>query len=179
MAGASIGDAAAALGGGKETINGITLALAQMTAKGKVSAQEMNQLAERGVPAWEMLARQIGVSVPEAMDMAEKGAIKAAQAVPAILDGMNQKFGGSMDQMSRTLTGQWSISGPDSARLDSHRPGAYSSIAESIAGFDAVLAALADGASGSANCLSRLKVSPSRSARLRRRLDLLCLRLVR
>ena len=104
----SIGDAAAALGGGKETINGITLALAQMTAKGKVSAQEMNQLAERGVPAWEMLARQIGVSVPEAMDMAEKGAIKAAQAVPAILDGMNQKFGGSMDQMSRTLTGQWS-----------------------------------------------------------------------
>ena len=104
----TIGDTAAAMGGGKDVIDGITTALAQMSAKGKVSAEEMNQLAERGVPAWRILADQIGVSVPEAMKLAEKGAIKAADAIPAILAGMNEKFGGSMVELSKTLTGQWS-----------------------------------------------------------------------
>lgn len=104
----TVGDTAAAMGKGKDVIDGITLALGQMTAKGKVSAEEMMQLAERGVPAWEILAKAIGVSIPEAMKMAEKGAISAAEAVPAILDGMNQKFGGSMEKLSQTLTGQWS-----------------------------------------------------------------------
>jgi tape measure domain-containing protein len=104
----TIGDSVAALGGGKDVINGVTLALGQMQAKGKVSAQEMNQLAERGIPAWRFLADQIGVSIPEAMKLAENGAIQASVAIPAILEGMNQKFGGSMEKIAKTLTGTWS-----------------------------------------------------------------------
>lgn len=104
----TIGDAVAAVGGGKDVINGVTLALGQMQAKGKVSAQEMNQLAERGIPAWKFLADQIGVSIPEAMKLAENGAIQASTAIPAILAGMNEKFGGQMTKMSATLTGTWS-----------------------------------------------------------------------
>ena len=104
----TVGDTAAALGGGKDVIDGITRALGQMQAKGKVSAEEMNQLAERGIPAWKILADQIGVSIPQAMKMAEKGAIAASTAVPALLEGMNKAFGGQMEQMSKTLTGQWS-----------------------------------------------------------------------
>lgn len=104
----SVGDTAAAMGAGKEVIDGITTALGQMQQKGKVSAEEMMQLAERGVPGWEILAKAIGVTVPEAMKLAEKGAIQASEAVPALLAGMNEKFGGSMEAMSKTLTGQWS-----------------------------------------------------------------------
>lgn len=104
----SIGDAAAALGGGAQFIDGVTTALGQMQAKGKVSAEEMNQLAERGVPAWQMLSDKIGVSIPEAMKLAENGAIAASTAIPAILEGMNQKFGGQMETASQTLTGVWS-----------------------------------------------------------------------
>lgn len=104
----TIGDATAALGGNAQMIDRITLALGQMSAKGKVSAQEMNQLAENGIPAWQMLADKIGVSIPEAMKQAEKGAIAASVAIPAILDGMNEKFGGSMQKASQTLTGVWS-----------------------------------------------------------------------
>jgi tape measure domain-containing protein len=104
----TIGDAVAALGGGKDVIDGVTTALGQMQAKGKVSAEEMNQLAERGIPAWKLLADNIGVSIPEAMKLAEQGAIKAADAIPAILEGMNEKFGGQMQQASQTLTGVWS-----------------------------------------------------------------------
>lgn len=104
----TVGDTAAAMGKGKDAVDSITLALGQMQAKGKVSAEEMNQLAERGIPAWKILADSIGVSIPEAMKLAEKGAIQASQAVPALLDGMNTQFAGSMDKMSQTLTGQWS-----------------------------------------------------------------------
>ena len=104
----TVGDTAAAMGKGKDAIDGITLALGQMQAKGKVSAQEMQQLAERGIPAWRYLADAIGVDIPEAMKRAENGAIKASTALPAILGGMNREFSGSMEAMSKTLSGQWS-----------------------------------------------------------------------
>lgn len=102
----AIGNAVAALGGGSELINRVTLALGQMQAKGKVSAEEMRQLAEAGIPAWEILAKNIGVEIPEAMDLARKGAIKASDALPAIIAGMNERFAGLMDQQSKTLLGQ-------------------------------------------------------------------------
>lgn len=104
----TIGDAVAGIGGSAPEIDRVTLALGQMQAKGKVSAQEMNQLAELGIPAWKMLSDQIGISIPEAMKRAERGAIAASEAIPAILAGMNQKFGGLMQQQSQTLLGQWS-----------------------------------------------------------------------
>lgn len=102
----AVGNAVAALGGGGELINRVTLALGQMQAKGKVSAEEMRQLAEAGIPAWEILANKIGVSIPEAMQMAQRGAISASEAVPAIIAGMQEKFGGLMEKQSQTLLGQ-------------------------------------------------------------------------
>ena len=101
----SVGNAVAAVGGGKDTIDGVTLALGQMAAKGKVSAEEMNQLAERGIPAWKMLADGIGVSIPEAMKRAEKGSIDAGTAITALVNGMNTKFPGMMAKQSQTIMG--------------------------------------------------------------------------
>lgn len=104
----AVGDAAAGVGLGAEGINRITLALGQMAAKSKVQAGEMMQLTETGIPAWKMLADQIGVSVPEAMSMVSKGAIDAATGITALVSGMEQSFGGMMDQQSETISGTWS-----------------------------------------------------------------------
>ena len=104
----AVGDAVAALGGGADLLNRVVLALGQIRAKGKVSAEEMRQLAEAGIPAWEMLAKKIGTDIPTAMKLAEKGAIDAATGVSAILEGMNRRFAGMMDVQSRTLLGIWS-----------------------------------------------------------------------
>jgi len=104
----AIGDAAAALGGGAQMIDRVTLALGQMQSKGKVSAQEMNQLAESGINAWKILAEGMGKTIPEVMKLAEKGMINAARAVPEILDGLNKQFGGMMEKQAQTLAGQWS-----------------------------------------------------------------------
>lgn len=101
----AVGDSAAALGIGEAGIQRLTLAIGQMQAKGKVSAEEMLQLAEAGVPAWDMLAKKIGVDIPTAMDMASKGQVSAAEGIQAVISGMNSKFGGMMQQQSQTING--------------------------------------------------------------------------
>lgn len=104
----AVGNAVAGLGGGEEKIQRVVTALGQIRAKGKVSAGEMMQLAEAGIPAWEFLANKIGKSIPEAMKLAEKGSIPAAKAIEAIVEGMNKKFPDMMKQQSETLIGLWS-----------------------------------------------------------------------
>ncbi|WP_370832509.1 tape measure protein [Phascolarctobacterium faecium] len=104
----AVGDSAAALGMGQEGINRLTMAIGQMQAKGKVSAEEMLQLAEAGVPAWQMLADAMGKSIPEAMKLAEKGAIDSATGIQAIVSGMNSKFGGMMKDQATTINGMLS-----------------------------------------------------------------------
>lgn len=104
----AVGNAAAALGGTSELINRIALALGQMRAKGKVSGEEMRQLAEAGIPAWEILANTIGVTIPEAMKLAERGAIDVNVALDGFIRGMNEKFPGMMAKQSKTLLGLWS-----------------------------------------------------------------------
>lgn len=105
---ASIGDAAAMLGIGQEGIDRLTLAIGQMQAKGKVSGEEMRQLAEAGIPAWKFLADAIGVSIPQAMDMASKGAIDSTTGINAVLMGMQQNFKGGMEGLSKEIPGLFS-----------------------------------------------------------------------
>jgi tape measure domain-containing protein len=104
----AIGDAVAASGRGQEVMDRIILAFGQMKAKGRVAGQEILQLAEANIPAWQMLADKLGVTVPEAMKMVENRAVEADTAIAAITEGMNKKFGGMMENQAKTLAGMWS-----------------------------------------------------------------------
>lgn len=104
----AIGDAVAAVGGGADVLDGVTLALGQMLTKGKVSAEEMNQLAERGIPAWDLMAQKMGKSKAELMNMAEQGKLMSDVALPALIDAMGTKFAGAMDKQSKTFSGMMS-----------------------------------------------------------------------
>ncbi len=104
----AVGDAVAGLGGGSQEVDRVTTALGQMRAKGKVSQEEMMQLTEAGIPAWEMLAQKIGVDIPTAQEMATKGQIKASTAITALTEGMNERFGGMMEKQSQTFQGAMS-----------------------------------------------------------------------
>lgn len=98
----AIGDAAAGSGA---PVDLLVRALGQMVMKGKVSAEEMLQLSEQQINAWQYLADYLGVTVPEAMKMAQKGMIDGATGANAILLGMQEQFGGLMDAQSRGWTG--------------------------------------------------------------------------
>lgn len=101
----AIGDAVAGLGGSSAMVDRVTTALGQMQAKGKATGEEMMQLTEAGIPAWEFLAKKIGVSIPEAMKMVTAGAVSADVAIGALTEGMNAKFGGMMEKQSATFGG--------------------------------------------------------------------------
>lgn len=104
----AVGDAAAGVGLGAEGIDRVTLALGQMAAKSKVQAGEMLQLTETGIPAWQMLADAMNVSVSEAMDRVSKGSVDAATGITALVTGMESTFGGMMEEQSKTIAGSWS-----------------------------------------------------------------------
>lgn len=101
-----LGDASAVLGGGSETVQGLALALGQMNAKGKVSAEEMQQLAERGVNAWQMLADGMGMTQAEVRKLSEDGKLLAKDALPLIYEGMQKTFGGGTKNLMKSTTGQ-------------------------------------------------------------------------
>ncbi|AGY47212.1 tail length tape measure protein [Bacillus phage Glittering] len=102
-----LGDVAAVLGGGTETVKGLGVAIGQMNAKGKVSAEEMMQLAERGVPAWQFLADAMGLSVAEVQKLGSEGKLLAKDAIPMIMAGMKKTFGGGTQEYMKTTKGQF------------------------------------------------------------------------
>ena len=104
----AVGDATAALGTGQAGIESVTRALGQMQTRGKVSAEEMLQLTEAGIPAWEYLARAIGTDTAGAMDAVTRGAVSANEGIQAIVSGMENDFGGMMEEQSKTVEGLFS-----------------------------------------------------------------------
>ena len=104
----AVGDAAAGLGGGKATIDGITLALGQMGAKGKITTQELNQLTERGIPAMRYLAEAAGKSTGEMAKLVENGLVPANTGVKVLLESMQRDFGGLMAKQADTASGKLS-----------------------------------------------------------------------
>ena len=104
----AVGDAASALGGGGEMIDRLTRALGQMQAKGKVSGEELRQLAETGIPALKMLADNAGVTTAEMGKMIEKGLVPADKAIKTLIAGMKEEFGGLMAKQAETATGKLS-----------------------------------------------------------------------
>lgn len=96
-----------ALGRSQADLDGVVLALGQIQTKGKVSAEELMQMAERGLPVFQILEDKLGLTKKQLENIGAAG-ISSAQGVAALLTGLNEKFGGSMAKMAQTLTGQWS-----------------------------------------------------------------------
>ena len=105
---AAVGDAVALMGGGQEAIDGIIRAIGQIQAKGKLSAEEINQLAERNINAWKYVAEELGVSIPEAMKLTEKGAVDSTTAINGLIKGMQKEFKGGMEGLSKEIPGMLS-----------------------------------------------------------------------
>ncbi len=109
----TIGDAAAATGKGEEGLQRIVLALSQIKSKGKLSTEELNQLAEAGISAKRYLAEGLGYGSGDAGLAAmtkdlERGAIGADTAVQALLEGMKEYNGMMEKTANETVSGLWS-----------------------------------------------------------------------
>lgn len=90
-------DTMSALGGEGDMLKGISRALGQIQTKGKVSAEELMQLAEQGVPVFEILKEKFGEVDTASLD--------AKEAIAAIFEGLEERFGGQSEKMQNTWAG--------------------------------------------------------------------------
>lgn len=104
---ATIIDAGSAYGMTADKLNSVNIALTQMQMKGKVSAEEMMQLTEAGLPAWTLLSEKMGLPVEQLQDMASKSML-TQDAMDTLFAAMKDKTEGAASSMASTLTGQWS-----------------------------------------------------------------------
>ena len=108
-----IGNAAAATGKLDQGLESIVRAMSQIKTKGRLSTEELNQLAEAGIAAKAMLAEQLGYGtgdkgIAAMTEDLEDGAIASDEAIQALLRGM-KKYDGMMDSMANeTVEGLFS-----------------------------------------------------------------------
>ncbi|SUP42240.1 tape measure protein [Veillonella criceti] len=103
----TIVDAGSAWGLTSEQIGRVNTALTQMQMKGKISAEEMMQLTEAGLPAWDLLSQKMGVSVADLQDMARGGDL-TREAMSTLFDAMKEKTEGAAASLSDSLMGRFS-----------------------------------------------------------------------
>lgn len=100
----TIGDWAAATGTYEEGINSVIRALGQMQLKGRVYAEELQQMNEAGVAAQKYIADYLGVSEGKMLEMVEAGEVGVDQALTGIMTGMKE-FDGIANEFANETVG--------------------------------------------------------------------------
>ncbi len=100
-----IGDAVSGVGGGAPEIQRATLALVQMAAKGKITGEEMLQLTENRLPAWNLLSQAMGKPTQELMKMSQQGKLMSKDVLPLLIAQMEKTYGGQMQAQAGTFNG--------------------------------------------------------------------------
>lgn len=90
--------------GNAEKFSGIATAWTQIISKGKITAEEINQIAERGVSVWAILAEETGKSVPELQKLAETGKLTVSTFLPILQAGLAKRYAGSLSEASKLST---------------------------------------------------------------------------
>lgn len=98
-----IGDASAAMGD-TEAFGRIAKAFGQIQTKGKLATQEMLQLTEAGIPAFEILEEKLGLTKKQLGNIGHEG-ISSYTALTALSEGIAEKYGGAMAQIAQTTQG--------------------------------------------------------------------------
>ncbi|RLB84407.1 MAG: hypothetical protein DRH26_19255, partial [Deltaproteobacteria bacterium] len=129
-------DTMSALGGSADTLQGIARAMGQMATKGKVSMEEMLQLAERGIPAFQILETQMGLTKSQLGEIGKAG-LDVNDVLKALMDGMESRYGGASEKMMLTWDGM--LVSMESTMVEFQRAvmnsGPFEAMKESLKGF--------------------------------------------
>jgi tape measure domain-containing protein len=106
----AFGNALATVGKGRAELDGVILALGQIQSKGKVSAEEINQLAERVPQIRQVMVEAFGTAVPEEIGKAGISAKEFVNTVttellklPQVTGGLGNAFENLQDATTTSL----------------------------------------------------------------------------
>lgn len=100
-----LGDIAAGL---SIPLNDLVYLYGTTMAQGRLYTQDLNQFTGRGIPMISELAKQLGVAESKVKELVEAGKVgfPEVQKVIEALTNEGGKFGGLMEEQSKTITGQ-------------------------------------------------------------------------
>lgn len=101
----AVGEAGSALGLSEESMADVATYLGRMNSTGKTSLEYLTPLIERGIPAVDYLAENLGKSKEEVYEMVSDGLIPGAEAARVIAAAMGEDFAGSMEAQAQTYNG--------------------------------------------------------------------------
>lgn len=100
----SLIDQNAKMAGSQEQLEGIIRAVGQAWTKQKLQAEEVNQLTERGIPVWDLLARATGKNVQELQKLASAGQL-GRREIRALIDEIGRSSAGEAAAQMSTFSG--------------------------------------------------------------------------
>lgn len=100
-------DLGSAYGLTSEQVGAVNLALTQMQMAGKIGQQDMMQLINAGIPAWQLLSEKMGIPVEQLKDMSSKSEL-TQDALQTLWDEITEKTEGAASSMSDTLSAKFS-----------------------------------------------------------------------
>ena len=98
----TLSDASAGLSLGESDVNVMIQGLSRMRTTGKATQEYLNYFSERGVDVYAALADAKGVDKSQIPQMISSGGISGEAAAQAILDYINETFGGLSENMAGT-----------------------------------------------------------------------------
>ena len=105
----TLGNITSGMGTGSEGIKRATVALQQMNAAGKISAEDLNQLRDAGIPVYELLAKATGKSQAEVVKLAQSGKLgrEELDKLMTLLESGKglERFNGLMEKQGKSLSG--------------------------------------------------------------------------
>ena len=96
-----VSQVATVLGLTSDESNGVLLAFSQMASKGKISMEEILQVAERVPGTFSLFARALGVSEGELNKLLETGQVFSEEALPKFGKQLQSEFGGAAVNASK------------------------------------------------------------------------------
>lgn len=99
-----LSDTMAVAGGDPEVFKRVTGALAKMKAQGKVTAKQINSIALAGIPIYDILRQEMGLTSDELAEIGKLG-ISADEGINAILNGLQKRYAGASAAMEKTTEG--------------------------------------------------------------------------
>lgn len=100
-------DLGSAYGLTADQVGAVNLALTQMQMAGKIGQQDMMQLINAGIPAWQILSEKMDIPVEQLKDMSSKSLL-TEDAMSQLWDGITEKTEGAASSMAGTLMGKFS-----------------------------------------------------------------------
>lgn len=95
---------ASAVQNNPQAIESVSRAIGQIYTKGRLMNEEMRQLAEAGIPAYEILAEKLGLTKEQLQNLGDQ-AIPASTAINALVDGMTERYGDVVAASATTMQG--------------------------------------------------------------------------